>query len=112
MPEAGFVGKTGRTTGGFAMKRLYLTTYRYRDKLGEQDLRNLAKKFTEVGTTPGVLAHYERLDGRGGFLIQEVPEDAEASYEATINYGPWIEFEIVPVTTIEDAFPVIQRVYG
>jgi hypothetical protein len=94
------------------MRRLFLTNYRYKDNLGEQDLRNLTKKFQEVGTNPNVVAHYERLDGRGGFLVQEVPEDAEPSYEVTISYGPWIQFEVLPVTTMEDAFPVIQRVYG
>lgn len=94
------------------MRRLFLTTYRYKDNLGEQDLRNLTKKFQEVGTNPNVVAHYERLDGRGGFLVQEVPEDEERSYEVTISYGPWIQFEVLPVTTMEDAFPVIQRVYG
>jgi Domain of unknown function (DUF3303) len=94
------------------MRRLFLTTYRYKDNLGEQDLRNLTKKFQEVGTNPGVIAHYERLDGRGGFLIEELQEDEERNYEVTISYGPWIQFEVFPVTTMEDAFPVIQRVYG
>jgi hypothetical protein len=94
------------------VKRLFLTTYRYKDNLGEQDLRDLTKKFQQVGTNPGVIAHYERLDGRGGFLIEEAQEDEERSYEVTISYGPWIQFEVFPVTTMEDAFPVIQRVYG
>jgi hypothetical protein len=52
------------------------------------------------------------MDGRSGFLIEEVPEDAERSYEITISYGPWIQFEVFPVTTMAEAFPVIQRVYG
>lgn len=94
------------------MKRLFLTAYRYRDHLSEQDLRALTKRFQEVGTSPGVLAHYERLDGRGGFMVEERPEDDARSYEVTISYGPWIEFDVFPITTMEDAFPVIQRVYG
>ena len=94
------------------MKRLYVTAYRYRDHLGEKDLRELTKKFSEIGTAPGVLAHYTRFDGQGGFLVQEVTEDPAEDFEATIRYGPWMTFEIFPVTTIEDAFPVIQTVYG
>ena len=94
------------------MKRLYMTVYRYREGLGEDDLRKLTKKFLEVGTTPGVIAHYERLDGKGGFTVEELPEDAEKSYEVTLRYAPWLEFDVFPITTMEDAFPVIQRVYG
>jgi hypothetical protein len=94
------------------MQRLYLTTYRYRENLEDDDLRALTKKFESVGTAPGVLAHYTRLDGRGGFMVQEAPTNPEQDFELTIQYAPWMEFEIIPVTTIEDAFPVIQRVYG
>lgn len=94
------------------MQRLLMVAYRFKDGLGEQDLRALTKKFLEVGTAPGVLAHYSRLDGQGGFLIQDETEDAASAYEVTITYSPWLEFEVFPITTMEDAFPVIQRVYG
>jgi hypothetical protein len=94
------------------MKRLFMTIYRYRDHLGEDDRRTLTKKFAELGTNPGVLAHYERVDGGGGFMIETMPENPEQSYELTLRYAPWVEMEVIPVTTIEDAFPVIQRVYG
>jgi len=95
------------------MKRLYMTAYRYRQNLREEDLRHLTKKFAELGTAPGVLAHYERLDGMGGFMIEDVSqENAERSYELTLRYTPWVEMEVFPITTIEEAFPVIQRVYG
>ncbi len=94
------------------MKRLEMTMYRYREGLDEDDRRKLTKKFLETGTSPGVIAHYERLDGKGGFMVEELPEDAERNYELTIKYTPWIEFDVVPITTMEEAFPVIQRVYG
>lgn len=95
------------------MKRLYMTVYRYRQNLGEQDLRQLTKKFAELGTARGVIAHYERLDGMGGFMIEEPSEDdTERSYEITLRYTPWLELEVFPITTMEEAFPVIQRVYG
>lgn len=94
------------------MKRLVVSAYRFREHLGDQDLRQLTKKFAELGAIPGVIAHYARLDGRGGFMIEEVSEDPEQSFELTLRYAPWVEFEVFPVTTIEDAFPVMQRVYG
>jgi hypothetical protein len=94
------------------MKTLYITAYRYHDDLDADDLRELTKKFQEVGTVASVVAHYTRLDGQGGFVVQERVDDAERDFEITIRYGPWMDFEVLPVTTIEEAFPVIQRVYG
>ena len=95
------------------MKRLSMTAYRYRQNLDEEDLRRLTKKSAELGTAPGVLAHYERLDGMGGFMIEDVTQNnTERSYELTLRYSPWIKLEVFPITTIEEAFPVIQRVYG
>ena len=68
----------------------------------------------ERGTNPGVLAQYERLDGRGGYIVQEVtPEgDLEPVYERLLAYTPYMEFEIIPVTTMEDAVPTILKMYG
>jgi hypothetical protein len=89
-----------------------MITYRFRGNLGEEDLRNLTKRFAEVGQPPGVIAHYTRLDGSGGFMLQEQQEDPEAVYENALRYIPWIEIEIAPVAAIEEAFPVALRVYG
>jgi hypothetical protein len=94
------------------MERLFVTTYRYRSDLDVDDLRDLTKKFAEIGAAPGTIAHYTRLDGSGGFVIQRDAEDQAKVFEVTITYAPWMEFEVIPVTTIEDAFPVIQKVYG
>jgi hypothetical protein len=94
------------------MKLIHMVTYRYREGLREDDFRKLTKEFIQVGTPPGVIAHYERVDGKGGFLLQEVPEHPEAVKENLLRYAPWIDFEVFPVTTMADAFPLIQRVYG
>ena len=93
------------------MKLIQMVTYRYREGLCEDDLRTLTKRFIEFGTAPGVIAHYERVDGKGGFLFQE-PLDSEAVKENLLRYAPWIDFEVFPVTTMAEAFPLIQRVYG
>ena len=94
------------------MKLMYMVTYRYREGLRQGDLRELTKEFLQFGTPPGVIAHYERIDGRGGVLIQEMPEDLAAVKENMLRYEPWIEFEVLPISTMEDTFPLIQRVYG
>jgi hypothetical protein len=94
------------------MKLIHMITYRYREGLGEEDFRRLTKQFIEFAVPPGVIAHYERIDGKGGFLLREVPDSPEAVKENLLRYAPWIDFEVIPVTTMEDAFPLIQRVYG
>jgi hypothetical protein len=94
------------------MKALNLIVYRYREDLDVDALRELTQKFLEVGTASGVIAHYTRLDGRGGFVVQQAPDDPAKDFEVTIRYAPWMEFDVIAVATIEDAFPVIQRVYG
>jgi hypothetical protein len=94
------------------MKRLYMTTYRFRDGLRADDLRELTKQFMEIGTAPGTIAHYASLDGRGGFVLSEDTEDPSDTFKVTVQYGPWIDFDVVPVATIEEAFPVILSVYG
>ena len=94
------------------MKQLFMTIYRYHEGLGEEERRTRVKKFLELGAGPGPIAEYERLDGTGGFILQEAPDDLEKDFENTLRYLPWITSEVIPVTTMEDAFPVIQRVYG
>ena len=95
------------------MDTYFITTYRYRDGLRSDDYRDLTKMFTEVGNGPGVITHYSRLDGKGGVFVQKVvPGQEEKALEVVLEYAPWVDFESFPVTTIEEAFPVIQRVYG
>lgn len=94
------------------MKRLFVNMYRYRDGLDEDDLRDLTRKFMEIGAGENVIAHYECLDGSGGFLVLDGDADPESAFETTVRYNPWLDMQLFPVTTIEDAFPVIQRVYG
>ena len=53
------------------MKQLNMITYRFRAGLGADDLSNLTKKFAEVGQPPGVIVHHVRLDGSGGYMLQE-----------------------------------------
>jgi hypothetical protein len=96
------------------MKRLQIVLYTYKPHLDDTDLRTLTKEFLERGSSSSVIAHYERLDGRGGVIVQEVaPEaDLEADYERTLVHGKYMEFEVLLVTTIEDAVPTILKLYA
>jgi hypothetical protein len=94
------------------MKQLVLTTYRYKSGLNEDDFKVLTKRFREVGNPPGVVAHYERLDGSGGVLVQDVQADPEATYRGILQYAAWIEFESTPMVMMDEAFGVIQELFG
>ncbi len=95
------------------MKQLFLTIYTYKSNLDEASLRELTKRFGEVGETPGTIAHYSRLDGRGGFTVSErKPEDQVKAFETILSYGPWVDFEVIPITSMADALPSITALYG
>ena len=95
------------------MKEFFLVRYTYKD-LDEVGLRELTKKFGEFGVSPGTVAHYVNLDGSGGFVIlsAQTEEERAKGYEITIEYGPWVDFEITPVATMDEALPIILKVYG
>lgn len=94
------------------MKRLYMVTYTYK-KHDEASNRDLLKKFGEYGQAPGVIAQYERLDGKGGVFFQESPEEeAEKDFEQTAIYSEYMDFEVTPVTPFEDALPTFMKLFG
>jgi uncharacterized protein DUF3303 len=98
------------------MKQFLLTRYTYKKHLDEVEIREMVKKFAEVGSGQRVLANYVALDGSGGYIISEAldlsPEEVAKEYETTIAYAPYMDFEMTPVTTIDDAVPSIFKVYG
>ncbi len=96
------------------MKQFLLVQYTYRQHLDESGLRELTKRFGDLGEPPGTVAHYVKLDGTGGFTVVESrsDDDRAKAYETMISYGPWVEFEMTPVTTMDEALPSILKVYG
>jgi hypothetical protein len=95
------------------MKLLFLTKYTLKEHLDEDDFRALVKRFGEVGEAPGVIAHYETLDGRGGFTIAEHDDaNVEGAYDAVLAYGEWLDFEITPIITMEDSLPRLLAQFG
>ena len=96
------------------MKRLMMISYTYHDGLSAQDRQEMVRLFETDGGTPGAIAHYERIDGRGGFVVQEELQDdeLERDFEQTVAFAPFLSAEMYAITTMEDAFPIMQRVYG
>ncbi len=96
------------------MKRLCMISYTYHEGLTAEDRREMVRMFAAGGEAPGVIAHYERLDGRGGFIIQEEldGQDLEKDFEQTVAFSRFMGMDSYRITTVEEAFPVFQRVYG
>ncbi len=96
------------------MKRLLMISYTYHDGLSAQDRQEMVRLFAADSGTPGAIAQYERLDGRGGFIIQEElhGEDLQKDFEQTVAFAPFLSTEMYAITTMEDAFPIMQQVYG
>jgi hypothetical protein len=96
------------------MKRLCMISYTYHEGLTADDRREMVRLFAAGGEAPGVVAHYERLDGRGGFIIQEElhGRDLEKDFEQTVVFSRFMDMENHSITTVEEAFPVFQTVFG
>lgn len=57
------------------MKHLYVTTYRVREGFqAGQGLLELRRVPPDAETGAVVVAHYARVDGTGGFVVHDVPE--------------------------------------
>lgn len=96
------------------MERLCLISYTYHEGLNAQDRKEMVQLFATGGEAPGVIAHYERLDGRGGFIIQKQlqGEDLKRDFEQTVAFSPFMTMEMHAIASIEEAFPAFQTVFG
>ena len=65
----------------------------------------LMEVFGTRGEVPGSIAHYV-YPGGGGVVIAE-QDDPKVIYEAATAYNEWLEFDIKPALTIDDAVPII-----
>ena len=67
--------------------------------------RRAHDKFGARGEVPGSIAHYV-YPGGGGVVIAE-HDDPKVIYEATVAYASWLDFDVKPALTIDDAVPII-----
>ena len=54
-------------------------------------------------------SHYARADGKGGIGIFEA-DDPAVILEGVAPFTPFFDFDVVPVTEIENAVPVFNKV--
>ena len=90
---------------------LFATRYKFRGDQSPDSVKALLAVFAEQGPAAGEIAHYVAADGSGGLVISE-NDSIEQSYEQTLRYQQWMEFETTPVLTIADAMPAIMKVFG
>jgi hypothetical protein len=85
---------------------LYAIHYTTRASAGtKEDTAALMTEFGARGEVPGSIAHYV-YPGGGGVVIAE-QDDPKVIYEAATAYAPWLDFDIKPALTIDDAVPII-----
>lgn len=90
---------------------LFATRYRFKGDQSPESVKEMLGVFAERGATDAEIAHYVATDGRGGIIISE-SDSMDEGYENALHYQQWIDFETVPVMTIEQALPTIMKVFG
>ena len=90
---------------------LFATRYKFKGDQSPDSVKALLAVFAERGPAAGEIAHYVAADGRGGLIISD-NDSMQQSYEDSLHYQQWMDFETIPVLTIADAMPAIMKVYG
>ena len=90
---------------------LFVTRYKFKGDQSPDSVKALLAVFAERGPAAGEIAHYVAADGRGGLIISE-NDSMQQSYEDSLHYQQWMDFDTIPVLTIADAMPAIMKVYG
>jgi len=87
---------------------LYGIHYTTRPNAGsKEDTAELMEEFGSRGEIPGSIAHYV-YPGGGGVVIAE-QDDPKVVYETATAYAQWLDFDIKPALTIDDAVPIILK---
>ena len=83
---------------------LFLTSYRAKPFMSKADQKRLLDLFGQAGAAPGTVAHYVAADNSGGWTLVEADSLAEG-YAAILKYEEFLEFDLTPVLTIDEAVP-------
>ena len=87
---------------------LFLTTYRIKPFLSNEETKELLEVFAKEGAGPGTTAHYVAADGSHGVVIAET-DDVAGAYRNLQNYTQWAEYETRVMLTVEEAVPLIME---
>ena len=87
---------------------LFMTTYKIKPYLSNEEQKKLLEVFAKVGAGPGATAHYVAADASHGVVISELDDVAEA-YANLQNYTQWVEYDTKAMITVEQAVPLIME---
>jgi hypothetical protein len=86
---------------------IFITTYRIKPFLSNEETRKLMDVFAKEGSGPGVTAHYVAADGSHDVVISKSDDPAEG-YRNILNYTQWVEYDTRVMLTVEQAVPHIM----
>jgi hypothetical protein len=86
---------------------LFLTTYKIKPYLSNEETKELLEVFATEGPGPGTTAHYVAADGSHGVVVAET-DDLAGAYRNLQNYTQWVEYETRVMLPVEEAVPLIM----
>jgi hypothetical protein len=90
---------------------LFMTTYKIKPYLTNDETKELLEVFAREGAAPGTTAHYVAADGSHGVVIAET-DDIAGAYRNIQNYTQWVEYDTKVMLTVEEAVPLIMEALG
>jgi Domain of unknown function (DUF3303) len=93
------------------MAVLFQTNYKIVGDRSIESAKALIARFGERGKSPGEIAHYVHANGDGGTVISDNADISEL-HDVVLAYSEWLEFEIMPVLTIDEAVPALLKYFG
>ncbi len=90
---------------------IFMTTYRIKPYLSNEETKKLLEVFAKAGPGPGTTAHYVAADGSHGVVIADT-DDVAGAYANLQNYTQWVEYDSKVMMTVEEAVPLITKALG
>jgi len=87
---------------------IFLTTYKIKPFLSNEETKKLLEVFAKAGPGPGTTAHYVAADGSHGVVIAET-DDVAGAYANLQHYTQWVEYDTTVMLTVEQAVPLIME---
>jgi hypothetical protein len=90
---------------------IFMTTYKIKPFLSNEETKKLLQVFAENGAGPGAGAHYVAADGSHGVVIAET-DDVAGAYRNLANYTQWVEYDTKVMLTVEESLPLLMEALG
>lgn len=90
---------------------IFMTTYKIKPFLSNEETKKLLQVFAENGAGPGATAHYVAADSSHGVVIAET-DDVAGAYRNLANYTQWVEYDTKVMLTVEESLPLLMEALG